>query len=269
MSAEATWQPVERIRLSRSSDGLGSLVLARPALAAVRAHFPEAVVETPGPSAAAMIVADLGVTLVPAGAAHTEDVLRIDIDAPGPPRRSREHVNDRYQRTLGAALGTAPDHAAAGLAHLTGIVRRHGAVIVHATSRVPSRRWSGFASVARCLLERGHRVVLVGHRNDASALAAVARDGGVAAEDNLVGRTDLPSLLRLVAGAPLVVSGDTAIGHLATALGTPSVRVMRRSAAAERAPKSGPHSVLRNAHIDAVPAVTVVETCLMRLDRGA
>lgn len=269
MSAEVTWQPVERVRLGRSSDGLGSLVLARPALAAVRAHFPDAVLETPGPPAAAMIVADLGVTLVSPAAEPAATALRIDIDAPGPPRRSREHIHDRYLRTLGAALGTAPDHGAAGLAHLIGTVRRHGSVVVHATSRVPSRRWSGFASVARCLQERGHRVVLVGHRHDAVAVGAVARDGGIAAQDNLVGRTDLASLLRLIAGAPLVVSGDTAIGHLATALGTPSVRVMRRSSAAERAPKSGPHSVLRNAQIDAIPAVTVVETCLMRLDRGA
>lgn len=269
MSALTVWSAVERVRLGRSSDGLGSLVLARPALAAVRRLFPDSVIETCGPDAGGVLVSDLDITVMPGLRAGSGDALHLDIDAPGPPRRSREHVNDRYQRTLGAALGAAPDPGAMDLTALVGDVRRHGSVIVHATSRVPSRRWPGFADVSRRLQERGHRVVLVGSRPERIAIDPVARDGGVPSEDNLAGRTDLLSLMRLIAGACLVVSGDTAVGHLATALATPSVRVMRRSAAAERAPKSGPHTVLRKAQINEIEPVTVVEACLMRLDRGA
>jgi ADP-heptose:LPS heptosyltransferase len=39
----------------------------------------------------------------------------------------------------------------------------------------------------------------------------------------LAGRTDVGELAALVAGARLVVCGDTGVGHLATGYGTPSV----------------------------------------------
>jgi ADP-heptose:LPS heptosyltransferase len=39
----------------------------------------------------------------------------------------------------------------------------------------------------------------------------------------LAGRTGLRELASLVAGAALVICGDTGVGHLATAFGTPSV----------------------------------------------
>lgn len=267
MSALTSWTAVERIALTRASDGLGSLVLARPALAAVRRMFPDAQISTVGPASGSTIVADLGVSVLPRDEAPAAD-LGIDIDAPGPRRRSREHVTDRYVRVLGGQLGTTPIPEALDLRSQVPHARRHGAIIVHATSRAPSRRWSGYAPVCRTLLERGFRVILVGVAADRPAIAQVARDGGVAAEDCLAGRTDLPALMRLIAGSPLVVSGDTAVGHLATALGVPSVRMMLRTAAQDRAPKSGPHSILRNRHIDEIAPGAVVESCLMRLDRG-
>jgi ADP-heptose:LPS heptosyltransferase len=51
----------------------------------------------------------------------------------------------------------------------------------------------------------------------------VAREAGLDPGAVLAGRTTLRQLTALVAGATLVVCGDTGIAHLATALGTPSV----------------------------------------------
>src|SRR5205085_8872011 len=51
----------------------------------------------------------------------------------------------------------------------------------------------------------------------------VAAGAGVPGDDVLAGRTDLLTLARLVAGAGLLLSGDTGVAHLATALATPSV----------------------------------------------
>jgi ADP-heptose:LPS heptosyltransferase len=51
----------------------------------------------------------------------------------------------------------------------------------------------------------------------------VAAEAGLHEEDVLAGRTDLAGLARVIAEADRVVCGDTGVGHLATALGTPSV----------------------------------------------
>jgi ADP-heptose:LPS heptosyltransferase len=51
----------------------------------------------------------------------------------------------------------------------------------------------------------------------------VAQAARLPATAVLAGRTDTRRLAALVAGARLVVSADTGVGHLATAYGTPSV----------------------------------------------
>jgi ADP-heptose:LPS heptosyltransferase len=53
----------------------------------------------------------------------------------------------------------------------------------------------------------------------------VARDAGLPGDDVLAGRTPLPVLAALIADAALVLCGDTGVAHLATAYGTPSVRM--------------------------------------------
>ena len=61
----------------------------------------------------------------------------------------------------------------------------------------------------------------------------------------LAGRTDLATLSAVVAGARLVVSGDTGVAHLASAHRTPSVVVFGPVPPAEWGPPSdGPHTVV-------------------------
>jgi ADP-heptose:LPS heptosyltransferase len=77
--------------------------------------------------------------------------------------------------------------------------------------------------VARALHREGHRVVVTGNGDERALATQVAEAAGLPGGAVLAGRTDLAELAALVAGAALVVCGDTGVGHLATAFGTPSV----------------------------------------------
>lgn len=54
----------------------------------------------------------------------------------------------------------------------------------------------------------------------------------------------LAELAAVVAGARLVVCGDTGVAHLATAYRTPSVLLFGPMSPARWGPRSGPHTVL-------------------------
>jgi ADP-heptose:LPS heptosyltransferase len=64
----------------------------------------------------------------------------------------------------------------------------------------------------------------------------VARLGGLPDDAVLAGRTSLADLARVVASAALVICGDTGMGHLATALATPSVLLFGPTPPAEWGP---------------------------------
>jgi hypothetical protein len=97
-----------------------------------------------------------------------------------------------------------------------------GAVVVHPGAAFGAKRWpvERFAAVAAALAGDGHRVVVTGGREEAALTAQIAAvSGGL----DLAGRTSIGELLALVAGARLVIAGDTGIAHVATAFGVPSV----------------------------------------------
>lgn len=112
-----------------------------------------------------------------------------------------------------------------------------GAVVIHPGAAFPARRWppERFAAVARALThdvtrtvetdgrEAGARPVIVtGDEAERPLATEVAERAGLGREAVFVGQ-DLAGLAALVADAALVVCGDTGVGHLATAFGTPSV----------------------------------------------
>jgi ADP-heptose:LPS heptosyltransferase len=112
-----------------------------------------------------------------------------------------------------------------------------GAIVVHPGAASGSRRWpvDRFAAVARALGNDGHRVVVTGGPSERDLVAAVGAEPM---------ETDLTQLAALVAGAALVVCGDTGVAHLATAYGTPSVLLFGPTPPREWGPRSGPHTVL-------------------------
>jgi ADP-heptose:LPS heptosyltransferase len=91
-----------------------------------------------------------------------------------------------------------------------------------AARRWPARRW---ARVARELERTGVPVLLTGGPDERALVRGVATAAGLPATRCTAGELTLPELAALVAGATLLVCGDTGVAHLGTALGTPSVLV--------------------------------------------
>jgi len=120
-------------------------------------------------------------------------------------------------------------------------------VIVHPGARYGAKRWppARFAAVAAALVEAGYRVLLTGSAAERPPAAEVARLAGLPPSAVLAGGTSLVELCALVAGAALVVSGDTGIAHVASACRTPSV-VLFGPVPPSRwgPPAAGPHVAL-------------------------
>jgi ADP-heptose:LPS heptosyltransferase len=99
-------------------------------------------------------------------------------------------------------------------------------VAVHPGASVPARAWSParHAALVDALVAAGRRVVVTG---DASERPLTARVAGQHPEDrpvvDLGGRVDLAGLAGVLAGADVVVVGNTGPAHLAAAVGTPVV----------------------------------------------
>jgi ADP-heptose:LPS heptosyltransferase len=145
---------------------------------------------------------------------------------PGPPWDDAEHEVRRWCRLL-ASAGFQADP--------TDLLIARGepppppsvppAVLVHPGAAAVARRWPAerFAAVAGELAAEGWPVRVTGSAAEAGLAAAVAGAAGLHGDAVLAGRTSLGALTSLVAGAALVICGDTGIAHLATALRTRSV----------------------------------------------
>jgi ADP-heptose:LPS heptosyltransferase len=123
----------------------------------------------------------------------------------------------------------------------------HAPVLVHPGARYGAKRWPArrFAEVAATLHCALSPVLITGTADERELALAVARTAGLAESRVLAGRTDLAELCALVAGAALVVSGDTGIAHLAVAFGTPSVTLYGPVGPQQWGPPAdGPHAVL-------------------------
>jgi len=101
----------------------------------------------------------------------------------------------------------------------------HGATILHPGAKDAARRWPAerWVAVARAEVATGRTVVVTGGAGERVLAWSIAAQAGLPATHALAGTTDLLGLAALVAAAERVVSGDTGIAHLATALRTPSV----------------------------------------------
>ncbi|MFE2678630.1 glycosyltransferase family 9 protein, partial [Streptomyces hygroscopicus] len=99
----------------------------------------------------------------------------------------------------------------------------------------------GPARAVAALEEAGHRVVVTGGPAEKELTAGIA--DGIALD--LGGRTSFPELAGVLAGAAVVVTGNTGPSHLAAAVGTPVVCLFAPVVPAERwAPYRVPHRLL-------------------------
>lgn len=142
----------------------------------------------------------------------------------GPQWPSDVHEIDRWCELL-AAHGIETDRDDLALARPAVPSPAPGTVVVHPGAAFPARRWPAdrFAEVARFFAADGGPVVITGSAAERDLARSVAAMAGLGEDAVLAGRTGLAELAILVAHAALVVCGDTGMGHLATAYGTPSV----------------------------------------------
>lgn len=142
----------------------------------------------------------------------------------GPPWRDELHEVDRWCALLGAA-GIVCNPGDLALDRPPGYPRRDDVVVIHPGAAAPSRRWPAdrFAVVAAALADAGHRVVVTGSVAEKSLAETVAAQAGLDQSAVLAGELDVLGMVALISDSRLLVCGDTGVGHIATATGTPSV----------------------------------------------
>ncbi len=100
-------------------------------------------------------------------------------------------------------------------------------IVLHPGASVPARRPSArhAAAIAAALTAAGHRVLLTGAPGETTLAAEICHralaSGAPGGLVNLCGRTSLPMLAAVLAGADVLVAPNTGAAHLAAAVGTP------------------------------------------------
>ncbi len=183
------------------------------------------------------------------------------------------------------AVSEPARRAAAALLEEYGLApRARYAVLAPRSAWGPAREWPRprFSAVGRELVGRGLRVVVCGTAGERETVEQTARDIGPAAI-GIAGRTDLPTLAALCAGAALAVCNDSGVAHLAAAVGTPTVQIYGSASSAwtralgervrvvQRPPVCSPcwqrRCRIGYGCLDAVTADHVVRACGDLLDR--
>jgi ADP-heptose:LPS heptosyltransferase len=242
--------------------GLGDLLTGVPALRGLRRHFPDARLVLAAPEAfreLGMLTGavdelaptarlgdvqrldrrpDLAVNLHGSGPQSLDHLISLDPAAvlthrhprhpelPGPRWRSDVHEVDRWCALLEWA-GIRCDADDLGIDRPEGYPDFSGVVVVHPGAAAPARRWpvDRFAAIAAELRGDGHEVVITGSADERDLALAVAGGAGLPESAVLAGKLDLLGLVALISDCRLVVCGDTGVGHVATATGTPSVHL--------------------------------------------
>jgi ADP-heptose:LPS heptosyltransferase len=162
------------------------------------------------------------------------------------PWRQDEHEVTRWCRLIADAFDISPPWP--GMRGLLPMPHRPidgsaGAVVIHPGAKSAARRWPAdrYADVARFLVSAGEEVVVTGGPGEEALAGHIAAETGARTRLGM----SLDGLCEIVAAARLVLCGDTGVGHLAAAFGTPSVHLFGPIPPAEWGPPpDGPHSVI-------------------------
>ncbi|MBO0852779.1 MAG: glycosyltransferase family 9 protein [Nocardia sp.] len=167
-------------------------------------------------------------------------------DVEGPEWRPEMHDIDRWCHLLESA-GIKADRRNLGLVPPVATTSHRDAVVVHIGAGAAARRWppERFAAVIRHLLVQGRDVVVTGDQFERDVALGIAARAGLSPDRVLAGSQNLIELSATLAEAALVVCGDTAVAHLATAFGTRTVVLFGPTAPSH----SGPPPHLSGRHI--------------------
>ncbi|MBS0530255.1 MAG: lipopolysaccharide heptosyltransferase II [Proteobacteria bacterium] len=111
------------------------------------------------------------------------------------------------------------------------------AVAIAPGSVGPSKRWTYYAEAARRLGERGIDVWVVGGPGEKEAAMEIVAAGGPCVHD-LTGN-DLRNGILALAAASVVISNDSGLLHVASAIGTPTIGIFGPTSPYHWAPLSG------------------------------
>jgi ADP-heptose:LPS heptosyltransferase len=168
----------------------------------------------------------------------------------GPPWRPELHERERWVRLLQwHGIDADPLDLRLNAPHVASPVP--GAAVLHVGAAYGSRLWPAgrFAAVASRLAQAGHHVVFTGGSGEKERAADVCARAGLPDTAVLAGKLSLAEFAATIAAARLVVSADTGAAHLASAYGTPSVVLFGPAPPEIWGPPPGPHLVLTNAEL--------------------
>jgi ADP-heptose:LPS heptosyltransferase len=186
-------------------------------------------------------------------------IAAVSVDYPGSLLDIRHRVDEDIHEverglslaaTLGYRLPEGDDGRLAvrrgGPADLPGELGHGPYVVVHPGASVPARAWSPerHAELVDTLVAAGRRVVVTG---DTAERPLTARVAGLTRDQvvDLGGRVEVGGLVEVLAGAQVVVVGNTGPAHLAAAVGTPVVSLFSPVVPAVRwRPWGVPHLLL-------------------------
>ena len=238
-----------------SLSNIGDVVLTFPVFDALRAAFPEAVIDVVAGQKAAgffdgnprvgrVIVYDKGMSVARVLAwvgdlrrqhydivvdlrnTFLPFVLSADVVTPPCFSGARMHMKDKHFARLASLPGKISPASTRAAIVLSAVVRgssarltggKEGFVLVAAGAADQRKRWheQGFLQVIRHIRARGYDVVLVGDCNDREAAGRIVKAIPEGVID-LCGRTTLQELAGVVERAVLVITNDSGVMHLAS-----------------------------------------------------
>lgn len=232
----------------------------RAVVARARAWAPETAVVLPSSFSSAWLAWNSGARVRAGFRAEARQWLLTH--APVRPRRGDRHQSDEFLDLVGLLgvrevavplLVPAPPATQAARAALAEAGVRDGepyAILGPRSAYGPAREWFAdrFVAAAQGLASRGLRVVVCGTAAESAACAAVAAGVGPAAV-SLAGRTDLPALAALAAGARLALCNDSGLAHLAAATGAATLQIYGSAASGWTAARGPRVRVLHRAPV--------------------
>jgi ADP-heptose:LPS heptosyltransferase len=155
-----------------------------------------------------------------------------------------EHETDRWCRLVATGFECEADPSDLRLPHRANSPRR--GVLLHVGTSRAEKNWAidDWSRLARLLDLHGEEVILTGTVAERALTRRVVEAAKLPPRADRAGRTDITTLVDLIASVRLVVCGDTGVGHIATATSTPSVG-LHGWAAPEWEPRGGPHRIVR------------------------
>ncbi|WP_233151263.1 glycosyltransferase family 9 protein [Mycobacterium lehmannii] len=161
----------------------------------------------------------------------------------GPPWRAELHEVDRWCALL-EWVGITCDSQDLAIQRPDGYPNRSSTVVIHPGAASAARRWPAdrFGQVAAALRNRGHDVVITGDDSEVDLARSVADAARLPRSSVLAGTLGLLELVALIHDCRLLICGDTGVGHIATATGTPSVLLFGPTPPNRWGPRgAGPH----------------------------